>query len=179
VACLPIPNFVLLPACTATLHIGPAGLLRQIALARQSNGLVCLVEASHYQAGRGPIGCLAEITTVTRQATGWLVSFRGLCRLRLLLELQTDQGPWVNGRELPSLPWCSGPPPEFPQLPPQIAQFRDQVQPGVWLDIAALHLPLPMALRQRLLAETDPNQRALLLRQSSPVVAPPVRCHLN
>lgn len=96
----PVPNFVLQPACTATLHIGPRGLLRQVELSRQTQGLVCFVEAGHYQSGRSLVGCLAQITLVQRQASGWNVHFRGLEWLSILVELETDregskpQGQW-------------------------------------------------------------------------------------
>ena len=100
---LPIPGFVMLPACTATLHIGLPELLRQVHLTRHNQGLACLVEAGHYQSGGPLTGCLVQITRVDRQASGWTVHFRGLERLTILMELQTDQGPLLLCRQRPVL----------------------------------------------------------------------------
>ena len=160
VACLPIPHFVLLPACTVTLHIGPPALLRQVLLAQNTSGLCCVVEANHYQAGQAPVGCLAEVTGVCRQSTGWNVSLTGLRRLDIRLELQTDKGFLVHCQELPGLPWQGGCLPNFPELTPSIAAMRDRAGASLWLDMAAFHLDLPLAERQRLLAEPDPHRRA-------------------
>lgn len=168
-ACLPIPHFVMLPACTATLHFGVPELLRQVELAGQSHGLACLVEARHYQSGQALTGCLVQISRVVRLATGWNVSFRGLQRLTLLYELQTDRGPLVYCRQLPELPWLSGESPAFPELPEHLQPFRERLGAAAWLDIAALHLPITIELRQALLGEPDPNRRAQLLREASPL----------
>jgi hypothetical protein len=178
-SCLPVPHFVLLPACTVTLHLGPLELRRQVELAGQTRGLICLVEAGHYARGDSLVGCLAEVTRVTRQATGWNVLFTGLRRLALSLEMRTDRGLLVRGHELPGRPWCSGESPSFDRLPPSLAALRDQVDPAVWLDIAGFHLPLEVALRQRLLAEPDPNLRAGLLRQVVYQEADRPRCSAN
>ncbi|MBN9414847.1 MAG: LON peptidase substrate-binding domain-containing protein [Candidatus Eremiobacteraeota bacterium] len=178
-ACLPIPHFVLLPACTATLHLGPPELLRQVELAGRNRGLACLVEAHHYQQGRGLTGCLAQITRVVRQPTGWNVSFRGLQRLALMYELQTDLGPLVHCRQLLEMPWLSGDVPQFPELPEHIQPFRERLGPGPWLDIAALQLPISLEQRQSLLAEPDPNRRAQLLREATRLPRPAPSCNPN
>ena len=176
---LPIPGFVMLPACTAALHIGLPELLRQVQLTRHNHGLACLVEAGHYQSGGPLVGCLVQITQVVRQATGWTVHFRGLQRLSILLELQTDQGPLVHCRERPALEWTSGEPPIFPELPEPIASFRQRMSPGPWLDVAALHLAIDVELRQRLLAEDDPNLRALWLSQAARIEPATRTCYHN
>ena len=178
-ACLPVPHFVMLPACTATLHFGVPELLRQVELAGQSHGLACLVEARHYESAQGLTGCLVQITKVVRLATGWNVSFRGLQRLTLLYELQTDRGPLVYCRQQPELPWLSGETPEFPGLPEHLQPFRERLGPAAWLDIAALHLPIPIELRQGLLGEPDPNRRAQILREAAPLPRATPNWHPN
>ncbi len=178
-ACLPVPHFVMLPACTATLHLGVPELLRQVELANQGKGLACLVEANHYQTGQALTGCLIQITRVVRQGTGWNVSFRGLERVMLLYELQTDRGPMVYCRRKPELPWVSGDSPTFPELPDLIQPFRERLGAGAWLDIAALQLPISTENRQALLAEPDPNQRAVLLREAARIPRTAPSCHPN
>lgn len=178
-ACLPVPHFVMLPACTATLHLGVPELLRQVELANRGKGMACLVEAHHYQTGRELTGCMIQITRVVRQGTGWNVSFRGMERVALLFELQTDRGPLVQCRRRPELPWLSGEAPTFPELPAHIQPFRERLGPGAWIDIAALQLPIPLELRQALLAEPDPNQRAILLRDGARIPRTSPSCHPN
>ena len=178
-ACLPIPHFVMLPACTATLHLGVPELLRQVKLAGRNRGLACLVEAQHYASGQGLTGCMVQITRVVRQATGWNVSFRGIQRLSLLFELQTDLGPLVHCKLLPEMPWLSGEAPEFQELAEHFKPFREKLGPGPWLDIAALQLPISLAARQSLLAEADPNRRVHLLREATRLNPAAPTCHPN
>jgi len=168
----------MLPACTATLYLGLPELLLQVQLTRHNQGLACLLEAGHRQAERCWVAW-CRITQVARLATRWNVHFRGLQRLTVLLELQTDKGPLLHCRERPVPEWTSGDPPAFPELPEHIAAFRRQMSPGPWLDIAALHLPISLDLRQRLLAEDDPNLRALWLRQAERIAPATPICHQN
>lgn len=172
---LATPGFVLLPACTATLFLGLEFFQQQVALSESCRRLVCILEAGHYQRERNLVGCLAQVRGVHKIPTGWTVQFAGLRRMRIEAELQTDQGVLVAGQELSPQPWLEGEsPPHFDGLAEVVQQFRGRVEAGLWLDMAAFHLPLDAHTKQLILCQPDPHQRAELLLQvqAQPEVAP-------
>ncbi len=162
---LATPGFVLLPGCTATLFLGPDILQRQVALSEGWSRLICVIEAGHYQRERNLVGCLAQVRAVQKLATGWTVQLAGLRRLRIEAELQTDQGVLIGGQELASQPWPDGQrPPVIEGLCELVQQFWGRIEVGLWLDMAAFHLPLHADTKQFLLCQPDPRLRAELLR---------------
>lgn len=153
---LPLPGFVLLPGCTVTLQIGPEPLQQQLELAKSYHHRVCVA------ADQNPnFGCLAEIRALHRNAAGVQVKLAGIKRLRLFLQLRGEDGVlWVGNPLTDSV--FQG---ELPALPvgKAIAELKDRVPAGLWLDMAAFHLPLPAAAKEALLAEPDVERRLAML----------------
>lgn len=157
---LPVPDFVLLPGCTVTLQIGHPELLGQVRLAAEHRNFLW-VRRDHASA---QMGCLAEVRSVTRNATGYAVHLVGLQRFRSFIEMHTARGVLAVG-QIPQQIAFQGDLPELAELPKMVAELRGQVAPELWLDMAAFHLPLSPDHKQALLAQVDPNLRARYLQE--------------
>ncbi len=158
----PVPNLVLFPGCTVTLHISHPALLKQLEAATSRESLVCLSQAQDNTPAN--VGCLAEVRRVQRVKGGFQVTLAGLERMRLHCELSTGEAQFWAGETLPSDEWRADNQPELPRADARVQACKGRFSTSTWLDIAAFHdARLDCQQKQQILSLADPHERYRLM----------------
>jgi Lon protease-like protein len=179
----PLPNFVLFPHVVKPLHIFEPRYREMTADALKSDRLIALVQLKpgwdeDYE-GTPPVydmACLAHIVNDQRLPDGkYNLLVRGLCRLQLLEEVvnlklyRSARGkivcdPVHEDNAVTRLEMAKAAVPWIQAAGPILTQFQQVLQTklplGVLCDILAFTLPLPVEIKQELLAEIDIPRRA-------------------
>lgn len=162
----PVPNMVLFPGCTVTLHVSQPGLLQQLKAAATRKSLVCVAQTQDKEPAS--VGCLAEVRKVQQVRGGYQVTLAGLERMRLHCELDSAEARYWAGEMLPSSDWTAQREPELPHANPRVQACKHHFPTSTWLDIAAFHDDrLDTNEKQRILSLVDPHERYRLMLEGS------------
>lgn len=159
---LPVPNFVLFPACTVSFQFGFPALQDQLRLAQRSSNRLVVAHALPGSKGWVPakVGCLAEVRNVKETSHGLQATLAGISRIRLLSQIEHQGRLYWECEEIAVQRWTSKKFPELTGLPDLVKSSRSRLPAELWLDVAAFHLPnLPLEQKLALLAEPDPAKR--------------------
>src|SRR5437764_1667114 len=192
----PLPNLVLFPQVIQGLHVFEPRYRQLAADALATDQLITLVLLrpgweDQYEAAPAvePVACLGRVTWHEKLADGrYNLRLRGLSRVRILEEQTTDRlyrvarvqlVPDVAPAELPRLTelrhrLADAVLPRFASDGPAHKQleelFAGDMPLGHVCDVLAYALPLPMEMKQALLAEPHADLRAEVITQA-PLVA--------
>lgn len=182
----PLPNLVTFPGVVQGLHIFEPRYRQMTADALESDSLIAMVllqpgweEQYDEKPPIEAVACLGRITTSEKLADGrYNLRLRGLTRVRIVEELPTDR-PYRMARVEPLLETAPTEMEELKKLRQELASAvlprfeedgpaRHQIQElfdgemslGQVCDILSYALPLPLELKQALLAEPDAARRA-------------------
>jgi Lon protease-like protein len=182
----PLPNLVVFPQVVQPLHIFEPRYRQMTVDAVSGDRLIAmaLLKAGWESEYEGepqihPVVCLGRIIAEQRLPDGrFNLLLRGLCRGRVIEEVASDklyrlaqvevlsEGPPLSAQPAQVLrrQLAQAAPDWLPQQSPAYAHLQKLLQSdlplGVFCDVLAFAVPLPVEAKQQLLEETRPEQRA-------------------